>query len=137
MKHLKACLESQVDSNQLPEVPTPEKDDKLVVMQGPLSTIMSLALMKRYADEQPAQVVDNEEPQTKQTTDTQVIQENGEVASTPQSLAMEMQMAYLDNVLDKVELNTQTSQQEIADGKERFRNYFTLTTKANFVYLDD
>lgn len=152
MKKLTACLESQGDplDKAVPPPPVPEKEEKVVVMQGPLSTIMALTLMKRYAldndtgytsdpkNDTPEAVKNLADVKNDSSSLTQTTQDNSEAKeSTPQSLSMEMQMAYVDNVLDKVQSETLISQQEISDKLERYQTYFATTTRAGHVLLGD
>lgn len=148
MKKLNLGLESEDNSQASKEVPEPpkmEKEGKVVVMQGPLSTIMALTLMKRYAEQEDVVHPEDQkrtesglvgEDNTDQKTETTKVEEPNPVPQTPQSISMEMQMAYVGNVIDKVEANTQASQAEIAQGTERFRNYFTSTTRAGYITLE-
>ena len=148
MKNLKTCLESQdlpSEESGIPEPPVLEKDKKAVVMQGPLSTIMALTLMKRYSE--PQSPDDNSTPAVEpvtevagatedKTSSTETTHVDPDAEKTPQSLSMEMQMAYAEDMMDKVQTQTLISQAEIAEEKERYRSYFVSTTKAEFVLLE-
>lgn len=141
---LQACMESKIDEGVLPEPPTVEKDKQYVVMPGPLSTVFALTLMKKYSREDNGEnaAISVTGPNTaiseEQATPTSQVDstEKTQSSQSPGALAMEMQMAYIDEVMDKVESDTNSSQEEIANGIKRFQNYYTLTTKTQHVNLE-
>lgn len=141
MKNLKTCLESALD---VPEPPKPEKDKRYVVMQGPLSTVFALTLMKRFAIPEEGDVTETDVASQNKTNDSEtMVHEEPETGSAfpstsnePPSLSMEMQMSYIDDAMTRVEIQNEISQNEIAEGQERFRQYFQTTLHSNFVYLD-
>lgn len=152
MKKLTACLEAQLEDNLgVPEPPKPEKEKKIVVMQGPLSTTFALTLMKRFSTPEPSdQFIRHDDgdkkdklPEATPSVIDQVNQGTARVDSTetgqqsdPPSLAMEMQMAFVTNALEVMDERTKQAQAEIASDVQRYRSYLVITTRSHFINLD-
>lgn len=142
MKQLKTCLESALE---VTEPPKPEKDKSYVVMQGPLSTVFALTLMKKHSIPQDGDITTNdvqvqkENKSEQDTVNTPAPEQSTFAASTsndPPSLSMEMQMSFIDNAMTRVEIENEISAAEINEGQERFKQYYQTALKSNYVYLD-
>lgn len=142
MKQLKTCLESALE---VPEPPKPEKDKSYVVMQGPLSTVFALTLMKKFSIPQNNDITQDDvqiqqENKSEQDADDPVTSKQNTFAestsNTPPSLSMETQMNFVDTAMTRVEIENEISAAEIVEGQERFKQYYQTTVKSNYVYLD-
>ncbi len=121
--------ESKIDSSPIEEPPELEKDKQLVMMKGPLSTIFALTLMKKYSND-----ADNIDPtiEQKETNDNQPNPDE----QKPASLAVEAQMAYIDQITEKIDQDTKTSEEEISNGIDRYNRYFQSTVSNDFTKLE-